>query len=295
MHRLESFLFALIFLCGTVALQAQAIPFDTEPALPLAFPFDAKIDSVGVKYPVLISPTTVIPANATLRVFYVPPRVEDDRMRAIRSTSNQDAAYSRVVHLEEGDKLSPSEVARRKISRETSWPSVTNFQLALNGLPADDMRFVFIVPSATPEKPDDFKFYDEHVVFPDGLILGEINKAVTVIAVEKKSRSAAAGIKAGDVIVKVGDKPINGSLQVFQDAFYAAKKAAETALKTSYPIVVKSGDSAERQVDVRMPPSISSSFLDAPISVSAPSTNAPVVVPEVWENRKPTQPPAPNP
>jgi hypothetical protein len=298
MPRSRLLLLLLLVGCGgCVSLHAQPFPFDTDPALPLAFPFDPKIDTVGIKFPVLISPTTIIPANATLRVFYIPPHVEDDSMRAIKTANNQDAAYSRVVHLDQSQKLSPSEIARQKISRGTAWPSVTNFQLALNSLPADDMRFVFIVPAPTAEKPEDFKFYDEHVVLPDGLFLGESNKTVLVLAVEKKSRGAQAGVKAGDVVVKVGDRATNGSLQAFSDAYFATRKAAETALRSGYAITVKSTDGPERELSVKLPPSINSSFLDAPITTgTTANTNTPsLVVPEVWEKQKPTQPAAPNP
>jgi hypothetical protein len=281
-----------LLIASALGVCAQTRPIDAEPPLSTAFPFVKKGDNVSLSYPVLVSSTTIVPANAILRVIYVPPVVGDDRLRAIRSTSNNDASWTRNNNLSPSDKLPPSEVARRKISRETIWPSVTNFQLALASLNTDDIRIVYLVPGSSGD-PSDFKFYDEHIALPDGLLLGEINQSVTVIAVEKNSGSSKADIKAGDIIVKAGDTPVNGSLATFLNAYHGVRHAAEVSLKTSFPLTVKSADGKERVAAVNLPPTISGGFLDAPIistKSNTSSTNTPALtVPEVWENRKPTQ------
>lgn len=286
-----------LFLAASVCTQAQTIRLiDTEPPLATAFPLVTKGENVCVPFPVLVSTTTIIPPNAILRVIYVPPVLEDDRKRAIHTTNNSEAAWSRNNSLSEGARLSPSEEARLKISRETVWPSATNFQLALASLGADDIRIVYVTSNADAT---DFKFYDERIAFPEGLVLGETNNAVTVLAVEKKGVASQAGIKAGDIIVKTGDTPTNGSLATFLNGYHGTRHAAEVSLKTSFTLTIKSPGGTERAVSLRLPPTISGGFLDTPINSGTPSTNTKtnscVNVPEFWEKKKSPQAPAPNP
>lgn len=291
---------ALFFLLiGLLTASAQNRPFETVPELSLCFPMEENADGVVLKSAVLINDIAIIPAKAILRVIYVTPRVDDDRMRAIRSRTGSDASWSRDNRLSEKDKLTPSQIAMLEVSRNTVWPSTTNFQLALANLGADDIRIVYIVPGSTPE---DFKFYDQRLVFPEGLVLTEANRAVTVLAVEKTKAGERAGIKAGDIITQVGDKPTNGSLAVFLDNYHAVKKATETAMKTTFPMTVKAADGTERVATIKLPPSIGTGFLDSPIidssatKTKSSTTNAPsLTVPEVWEKKKPTAPAAPNP
>lgn len=290
----------LILLSGLVSASAQNHPLETTPEISLAFPMEETADGVRAKHTVLINDNTILPAKSTLRVIYIPPRTEDDRLRAVRSSHNAEAAWTRNNRLNDEDKLSPSEVARQKISRETNWPSITNFQLALANLGADDLRVVYIVGGATP---DDFKFYDQRLVLPEGMLLAEVNGTVTVLAVEKTKPAERAGIKAGDILTKIGDRPVGGSLTAYLNDYHVIKKDAVMAMKTSFPISVKAHDGTERVATVKLPPSINSSFLDSPIiesssksSTNSSTTNTPsLTVPEVWEKKKPTQPAAPNP
>lgn len=288
----------IVLLCGLLTSHAQNRPYDTTPELGLAFPLDTNENGVIAKYSVLINDTSIIPAKSILRVIYLPPRADDDRLRAIRARTGADAAWSRNNQLDDKAKLTPTQIATLEISRNTVWPSITNFQLALVNLGADDMRIVYIIPGA---KPEDFKFYDQRLVFPEGLVLAEVNGAVSVLAVEKTKPSDRAGIKAGEIITQVGTTPVNGSLVTFLDAYHAVKKAAETTMKTTFPMTVKAADGTERVAALKLPPSINSSFLDSPIIESTStktnvSTNAPsLTVPDVWEKKKPTQPAAPNP
>lgn len=295
MRRLLTF---LLLLSGLLTATAQNRPLDTTPEIGLAFPMEETPDGVRAKYTLLINDNTLLPAKAPLRVIYVPPRADDDRLRATRA--NTESSWTRDNRLRDADKLSPSEVARQKISRETNWPSITNFQLALANLGADDLRIVYIVPGAAPE---DFKFYDQRINLPEGMLLAEVNGTVTVITVEKNKPADRAGIKASDIITKVGDHAVTGSLTTYLQDYLTLKKNALKTMKTSFPMTIKSADGTERVVAIKLPPSIGASFLDSPIIESTPktatnssTTNRPsLTVPDVWEKKKPTQPAAPNP
>lgn len=273
-------------------------PLDTEPSLALVLPIEKGLDNVVTKCPILINDATIVPAKAILRVIYVPPRLDDDRLRAIRSKNNSDASWTRDNRLNQSDKLSPSQLALIEVSRNTVWTEVTPFQLALTNLGADDLRMAYIIPGTTPEN---FQFFDQRLNFPEGLILVETSGTVSVLAVDKNKAAAKAGIKAGETITKVGDRPTNGSLATFLDNYHAVRKATTMAMKTSFAMTVKGADGAERDVTIKLPPSIGAGFLDAPIvdstssNKSAKPAPAAVVVPEVWEKKKPTQPAAPNP
>jgi len=86
---------------------------------------------------------------------------------------------------------------------------------------------------------------------------------VTVIAVEKESKAANAGIKAGDEIISVGGIPMQGNLASFASAYSSAKKTATDNEVSSYPMTIRpEGKSDPRQVNIPMPPKISGGLMD---------------------------------
>jgi len=86
---------------------------------------------------------------------------------------------------------------------------------------------------------------------------------VTVIAVEKESKTEKAGIKAGDEIVSVGGVSTQNDLTAFAAAYASAKKIATDNEVSSYPMAIRSeGDAETRTVNIPMPPKIKSGLMD---------------------------------
>ncbi len=104
---------------------------------------------------------------------------------------------------------------------------------------------------------------DERFSFFDGLMIGQPNGKVTVIAVEKDSKSEKAGLKAGDVILSVGGIPTKDDLKTFALAFSSAKKTAMDNEVASYPMsIISEGTPDPHQVNIPMPPTIKSGLMD---------------------------------
>jgi hypothetical protein len=278
----------------------QVPPFDTVPPLVTVLPFAQRGDSVLFTFPVLINEQTIVGPAATLRMLYVktdsggkghhsgggwsggfsggmgggpPPGGEPG--------GGGDPPLENLFSRK--DKTLPPE-------QQPPWTTVSEFQSGISKYSSLDMHLLFVDPTQKPRNnggpgagapppadkekekektsDDDKKVpqgpppIDEAISFPDGLVLGEKDKAVVILAVEKSSRAASAGIKAGDAITKVGGKPTDGSLATFLKNYTATKKTADVTLKPSYILTVKTGVASERDIAVPMPPSIHGSILD---------------------------------
>jgi hypothetical protein len=226
-----------VFAFCAISLPAQTEgPLQTEPHLSLAFPFEKRPEGIGIKCPVLINTTAVVPANAILRVIYVPPRGDDVEVKIEAAKGNSENSWTKNNRLsDDKPKLSPLQLAAKKIAEETVWPSVTMFQLAFANLNSQDLHLVYL-------NPENLKLTDEPINFPEGLVLADLNGAVTVLAVEKNSPSEQSGFKAGQQILKVGDTPMNGNLITFLDAYHAARKKAEDASMRALAMNVRDPD-----------------------------------------------------
>jgi membrane-associated protease RseP (regulator of RpoE activity) len=246
------------WLLAAVCALAQG-PLATEPHLSLVFPFAARTEGVGVQHAVAISATAVIPKNAILRVIYVPPRMDDAEVKQEIRREQQEVAYTRINRLENTAKLTPQQAAIEKITKETVWPTVTMFQLALANLNSQDLHLVYL-------NPENMKLIDEPIALPFGLLLAEVEGKISVLAVEKSSAAETAGIKSGDVILSMGGSPAPGNLSLFMDALRQAKKSAESATERVIALAVKGpNDSSQRAVSIKLPMSLNNSLLDSPL------------------------------
>ena len=97
--------------------------------------------------------------------------------------------------------------------RRHVWEVPMNFVLAMAQYPTDEMHLIY-----SPQG-DDRHLADERFSFLDGLFIGLPNGQVTILAVENDSRAAQAGLKADDVITRVGDKPVGSDLNAFANAY----------------------------------------------------------------------------
>jgi len=266
-----------MFLVGIlVPLRAQDDAVHMTPEFPLTFPLAQNGDNVTVKFPEMINPSTVLKPGMVLRTLYVLTLDSQESPSLIDAhKGSMDQAYSRPLPGSDYGPHMPPELAHELDSyRRTVWQVQNNFVMAMAQFPTDQMHLIFSRTGGEQDKD----MADERFSFFDGLFVGSPDGEVTVLAVEKESRSELAGIKAGDEIVSVGGFSTQNDLSTFAAAYAAAKKAAKDNEVSSYAMTVRSGGDV-RQVEIAMPPQIKSGLMDGfddtpltPTKPSSPST-----------------------
>ncbi|PTX99605.1 hypothetical protein DB346_17395 [Verrucomicrobia bacterium LW23] len=246
----------VLAILGASASAARAQTYDMEPHIALSFPFETRGDTVTVKFPVLVTQRYIIRPGDQLRLAYVPLRADDAEVNRARHTGNKDAVLTRNMRPDSGPKLTPQQAATKKMVQETKWADYRRFQLAFANLRASDLRLVYL-------KTDPVDLMDVHFDFPEGMFLGEIDGAVRVISVEKQSRAAGLGIKAGDVITKLGGNPVGGTLEGFIKAYSGLKRSLETSGKATMAISYRPGGTgAETTGETKAPATLKKSIMD---------------------------------
>jgi len=251
----------LIFLGIFAPLRGQDMPIRMKPEFPLVFPLAQNGSDVTVKFPIIINPTTIIKPGMVLRVMYIlTTRNESSSDLVLAHKGNMEQAYSREspsAGTGNQSKLPPEVAHEIEGYRRTVWQVSNNFILAMAQYPTDIMHLIY---SPTGKNQD---LDDERFNFFDGLFVGLPNGKVTVLAVEKESKSDEAGIKAGDEILSVGGISTQNDLAAFASAYASAKKVAKDNEVSSYPVTIRSEGSAEtRTVNIGMPPKIKSSLME---------------------------------
>jgi hypothetical protein len=259
LHRVCLFLAALSLL---VPLRGQDEPVHMRPEFPLIFPLAQNGNDVTVKYPIMINPTTVIKPGMVLRTMYVlSVDAQDSNDHAFAHKGGLEDAYARRPPGDNsGATVLPPDVANEINNyHRTVWQVPNNFVLAMAQYPTDTMHLVYS-PTGKDQSRD---LLDERFSFFDGLMIGQPNGKVTVIAVEKDSKADRAGLKAGDVILSVGGIPTKDDLRTFALAFSSAKKTATDNEVASYPMsIITEGSPDPQQVNIPMPPKIKSGLMD---------------------------------
>ena len=250
----------LLLLVGMLApARGQDEPVRMKPEFPLIFPLTQHGNDVTVKFPVMINPTTVLKPGMVLRVLYVLSQDSQNPTNlAIAHSDDLAQSYARAPAGSANQPTLPPELAHEiEGYRRTVWQVPNNFILAMAQYPTDAMHLIY---SPTGKDQD---LSDERFSFFDGLFVGLPTGRVTVIAVEKESKAAKAGIKAGDEIVSVGGIPTQDDLSIFASAYATAKKTATDNEVSTYPMTIRPGGSgAAQQVSIAMPPTIKSGLMD---------------------------------
>jgi hypothetical protein len=249
----------LIILAIIAPLRGQDEPIHMRPEFPLIFPLAQNGKDVTVKFPVLINPTTVLKPGMVLRILYIlSTPISDSSDLALAHKGNMEQAYSRPSSSSsDKPKMAPELAHEIEGYRRNVWQVPNNFVLAMAQYPTDVMHLIY---SPTGKNQD---LHDERFSFFDGLFVGLPNGKVTVLAVEKESKSENAGIKAGDEIVSVGGTSTQNDLSAFAAAYASAKKAATENEVDSYPMVIRSEGKAEaRTVNIAMPAKIKGGLMD---------------------------------
>lgn len=233
---------AVVWATGGNGWAQGAGKLETRPHLALAFPFTERQGGVGVKFPVLINTKAVIGPEMILRVMYNPPRADDAEVLALQSSANQEVAYSKLHKLKSEKPLSATEMAVIKISRETHWPVMQMYQLALANLDSKNMRVVWV-------NPESMDLFNENIELLHGMLIGNKgSRYVDVLAVEKGSRAEAAGIKPGDQIREIAGTAVRGNLLEFARILGEKKRAAELSSDEGVRMVLQDEAGETREV-----------------------------------------------
>ena len=249
----------LVLAAGFAPLRAQeSDPIHMRPEFPLIFPLANDGPKVTVKYPVMVNPAAVIKPGMQLRVLYVlSTDSQNDTDLALAHAGNMEQAYARnAFGGGDASKLPPGMAHEIEGYRRTVWEVSNNFVLAMAQYPTESMHLIFSPTGSTRD------LHDEMFRFFDGLFVGSPSGKVTVIAVEKQSKSDAAGIKAGDEIVSVGAYSTKDDLTTFANAFAAAKKDASDNEAQSYTMVLRGADGTTRDANIGMPQRIHGGLMD---------------------------------
>jgi hypothetical protein len=264
------FVFPCLLLAAALApLRGQEDqPIHMRPEFPLVFPLTAQGRLVTVKYPVMINQSTVIKPGMQLRVLY-------------RLTSGPDAGvdpgFAHAGTLEESyardpaaNGSTPPSALMHEIEgyRRTVWEVPNNFILTLAQYPTMALHLIY----SPTDRDSDLK--DEMFNFFDGTFVGSPNGKVTVIAVERDSVAAKAGVKAGDTVLSVGRYPTKDDLLTYASAYAAAKEDAKNDETPTYPMSLRGEDGSVRTANLAMPMRLRGGLMDDFSATPPPTSTA---------------------
>jgi hypothetical protein len=253
----------LLFLLAALALpplgaqDEQDGPIKMQPELALTIPVVHQGHIVTVKYPILINLATVVKPGMALRVLYIPPVQEDSENLVNAHMGTMAESFSRGSNEGSAPSIPPEIAHELERERRIEWDVPLNFQLALAQMPTDQLHLIYSTSG------DNRNLDDERLNFFEGLFLGSPAGGATVLAVEKGSKAEAAGLKAGDQILKVGNYQVPADLAAFPALYVATKQQAKDANATDFTFTVRSrGEQGEHQVKLPMPPSLKSQLMN---------------------------------
>lgn len=251
---------ALSFFLPTILLPAYAQddgPIKMNPDLALAIPWVQTGHDVTVKFPVLVSRTSVLTPGMILRNLYVPPNNLETENLSAAHMGNMAQSFSRETAMSPGaEAMSSNEAHAIERERRVVWGVPINFQLAISQLPTDQLHLIY------QPTQDNRNLVDTRLDFFEGFLVGLPDGVVTVLAVEIGSKAEAAGFKPGDRILAVGGRAMGKDLAAFPNLWLMAEQNAKDTRATSFPFLVQASGGSPRTLNVPMPPTIKSQLME---------------------------------
>ena len=267
-------------LLGHVPCRAQQEQLELDPPLREAFPLDATVTGVRVKYPVLLSDHVILGPQAVLHFIYLDANAgrgrtgEGDGSGGFSAPGGRhaaaDAAQSDGGHPEASSGWGPgpgdpdagifddsktADAKRRKQEMQSEiWMDKGLFQDALDHATDLGTTLVYNMPA---QKHAESASLD----LPEGMLLAEVGGRVQVLALNERSRAYAGGIRPGDEIRSLAGTGDVKTLQDFMRDYAATKRQTRLSGTTSYAMQIFR-PSAGQQISIQIaaPPAIPSFF-----------------------------------
>jgi hypothetical protein len=274
-------IFFLTILLGLIAQSSQAqtnTPYRTLPPLAEVLPIDFKDGRVQTLRAFPANLEHIVPTRSILRTFYARPNgLEEARV------SDSGRSISDFKEYQRQTRQTDSQIMReksqwRKLATENVWDKPGLFRAAVETIDARPLRLVYLDPTlkkdlnaSVPYEQVDLPegFCDEPFQLPEGLFLADGPSGVEVLAVEIDSPSARAGIRAGDLFRRIGDKEIK-SLAEWLKEFPVLKSQVKSSGHRQLPFaLLRAGQEVVCGLPLQL--ALQGGILDLPVETTGPS------------------------
>ena len=244
-----------------------------QPPLRQSFPLTTATGGIHVKIPVLLNSHTILPPGATLRFIYLdsyaPDRARQEEAQGEVGKTDSGGGQKRsnagpyggwsgdseneytgfFDHIRKED----AKGSKAELKSEV-WTQEEPFRDALDHASEAGTTFVY-------SSPLQVKTESAVMDLPEGMLLGEENGHVRVLAIEGKSRVYVAGVRPGDEIVSLDNGNPMTALTDFSRQYEATRHKAKVTGRSSYLMqIVRWDNNQPASIEVEAPPTIPSLF-----------------------------------
>jgi hypothetical protein len=270
---LPSLLLAGACLSASIATHADEVRLVSTPPLGDALPLVETPEGVRLKFPVLLNDHVVVGPDALLRLVYINPNA-GLRLHAPGGGGEGQGFQSGGGHHHSGGFQKPMDndgfgegaspgvtydpdySTQKTASKEMGseiWKQAAPFRQALDA--AADLGTTLVYSVTGKPKPG----YAE-IDLPGGMLLGENQNQITVLALTTDSEARSASLQPGDEIRSVDGQPVSGSLEQFMHVYRATTEQARKTGQSYSFAVWRPAESKLVTITVGAPPSIPSMF-----------------------------------
>ncbi|NJK92274.1 MAG: hypothetical protein HC904_10820 [Blastochloris sp.] len=238
--------FSLMFLLLGSALGADS---DLVPSLGVAFPLKKEGQQLVTRVPVLLNTNDILPAGTVLHRLFPKPQKEDKDVKSRRVEDFNTDKYAAVQRFAiENREVNKDKSAVLKAAEDRAKGSPMTdelkFRALLHRMNIEEYYLAYDVAGEELRRLGQFDY-------PEGLLLGEENGRVLVLAVRKGSVPEGQGIVAGAVL-----KELNGvelkSLEDFRNRYFTEKEERKKRFESLSLGFLREGETALKVVEVEV-------------------------------------------
>jgi hypothetical protein len=236
------------FLGGSVWAESEL-----EPSLGIAFPLDREAGMVVCAEDVLLNRNTFLPKGTALLTAFIPPKPEDKDVKRKNAKVDLEKTFSRKKPDVTNSEDNALERAMLSVARERAlriqWNDPDIFRGWFHKQPAENYYIVYRMGEESEPR------YAK-VEFLDGMFLIAREDRVTVAGVIPGSRSAEAGLKAGDQILSLNGTPFDQHVREFFKVYLLMNRELGKKGKELRLGIMSEDSSQQREVTLSAPYSL---------------------------------------